>query len=149
MILDIENLVASIQSEYTTADVVAARFRDLSWPDQLRLLSQASVFITTQGSSAFRWVWLRPGATVIVLGAPNAFTPNEWKNFHELDKWFPLHYIRFEKYLVDINKTGDYKAQAEEWQKGDRGQQEWWLYNSDVRVQMDRLRPLLDKALGF
>eukprot|EP00878_Enallax_costatus_P032541 GHUV01035769.1.p1 GENE.GHUV01035769.1~~GHUV01035769.1.p1 ORF type:complete len:234 (+),score=41.24 GHUV01035769.1:146-847(+) len=108
MILEIEKLAQDIAAAYPSADVVVARFRDLPWPDQVRLLCQASVFITTQGSSAFRWLWLPPGATTVVIGAPEGTEPTEWKSFHELDRWFSLSYVRFQRYHIDTNGGSSY-----------------------------------------
>lgn len=153
MILEIEHLADDIRAAYPTADVVAVRFRDLSWPDQLRLLSQAKVFITTQGSSAFRWVWLPPGSTCVVIGAPEAapgLGHTEWKSFHELDRWFPLSYVDFQRYHVDASNTGEYDASVKpgHWQPKDpAAAKRWWLYNADVRVDFERLRPMIDQAL--
>lgn len=85
MIMDIDRVAADLQELYPNAEVRAVRFRDLSWPDQLRLLSRASVFVTTQGSSAFRLVFLPKGATCIMVGSPDPKI-TEWKSFHELDR---------------------------------------------------------------
>lgn len=144
MILNIEQLATEIKATYPSADVVPVRFRDLTWPDQLRLLSQAVVFITTQGSSAFRLVWLPPGAACIMIGSPKAPVKTEWKSYHELDRWFPLSYIQYHMYEIDHNKTDDYVLPA--WSTNDIG---WWYYNADVRVRMERLRPILGQILGM
>ena len=85
MILDIDELAANISALYPNAEVLAVRFRDLEWSDQLRLLSRATVFITTQGSSAFRLVFMPKGATCIMIGSPDP-KKSEWKSFHELDR---------------------------------------------------------------
>lgn len=152
MILDIEQLAEEIRAAYPTADVVAVRFRDLSWPDQLQMISQAKMFITTQGSSAFRWIWLPPGSTCIVIGAPEESGHTEWKSFHELDRWFPLSYVAFERYSVSADSTGDYVVSVKpgQWQPKDpAAAKRWWLYNADVRVQLEQLRPMIDQALGL
>ncbi|WIA23517.1 hypothetical protein OEZ85_000254 [Tetradesmus obliquus] len=57
MILDIDSVAANLSAAYPGCEVRAVRLRDLSWLKQLRLLSRTSVFITTQGSSAFRLVF--------------------------------------------------------------------------------------------
>lgn len=151
MILEIDKLAQDIAAAYPSAEVVVARFRDLPWPNQLKLLSQTSVFITTQGSSAFRWIWLPRGATTVVIGAPEGPEPTEWKSFHELDRWFPLSYVDFERYRIDSNNTADYVVSVKpgHWQPKDpKAAKLWWLYNADVRVRLDRLGPVIDQALG-
>lgn len=85
MIMDIDKVAADLQALYPNVEVRAVRFRDMSWPDQLQLLSRARVFVTTQGSSAFRLVFLPKGATCIVVGSPDP-KGTEWKSFHELDR---------------------------------------------------------------
>lgn len=44
----------------------------LPWRTQLEILMQTTVFITTEGSSSFRAVFLPPGASVIMLGHPDS-----------------------------------------------------------------------------
>lgn len=151
MILDLDELVANLTIKYSKAEVVAVRFRDLPWPDQLRVISQARVFITTQGSSAFRWLWLPPGATCIVIGAPEGPQRTEWQSFHELDRWFPLSYVSFQRYTVDINKTDEYVVNVVpgHWQPNNpEAARHWWLYNADVRLRMQKIEPMLDHAMG-
>lgn len=114
-------------------------------------MSQTSVFITTQGSSAFRWVWLPEGATCIVVGAPEGPEKTVWKSFHELDRWFPLSYVSFHRYHVDIDRTDDYVVHVVpgHWQPPDpAGARLWWLYNADVRVRMERLQAILSPILS-
>lgn len=152
MILHIEMLADEIRTAYPMADVISARFRDLEWPDQLRLLSAATVFITTQGSSAFRLVFLPADSTCIMVGSPELPGEQQWLSFHELDRWFPLSYVHFERYQISHENTTDYQIMVRpgHWQPpGEDAARRWWLYNAHVRLQMDRLAPMLDKALSL
>jgi hypothetical protein len=131
--------------------VRAVRLRDLSWPDKLRLLSRTSVFITTQGSSAFRLVFLPRGSTAVIVGGPETGSP-EWVNFHELDRWFPLSYVQFSRYEVHTQNKWEYEVQVvpgwwqPEWYKP-LARRAWWLYNANVRIDLQRLRGVLDSIL--
>jgi hypothetical protein len=129
--------------------VRAVRLRDLSWPDKLRLLSRTSVFVTTQGSSAFRLVFLPRGSTAVIVGGPETGSP-EWVNFHELDRWFPLSYVQFSRYEIHTQNTWEYEVQVVPgwWQPDNRrARRAWWLYNAHVRMDIQRLRGLLDGIL--
>jgi hypothetical protein len=129
--------------------VRAVRLRDLSWPDKLRLLSRTSVFITTQGSSAFRLVFLPRGSTTVVVGSPETGSP-EWVNFHELDRWFPLSYVQFSRYEVNTQNKHEYEVEVVPgwWQPDNRrARRAWWRYNAHVRIDIWRLRGLLDSIL--
>jgi hypothetical protein len=131
--------------------VRAVRLRDLSWPEKLRLLSRTSVFITTQGSSAFRLVFLPRGSTAVIVGGPETASP-EWVNFHELDRWFPLSYVQFSRYEVHTQNKDEYEVQVvpgwwqPEWYKP-LARRAWWLYNANVRIDIQRLRGVLDSIL--
>lgn len=151
MIIAIDDLADSIAQSLKGVEVRVARFRDMEWPEQLRLLSKARVFITTQGSSAFRLVFLPKGATCIIIGAP---TPagSVWQSYHELDRWFPLTYIHVQRYDIHHNQTTDYQVKIfpGHWQPPDPEEaKDWWLYNADVSVRLPRLLPLLETALAL
>eukprot|EP00878_Enallax_costatus_P045570 GHUV01054984.1.p1 GENE.GHUV01054984.1~~GHUV01054984.1.p1 ORF type:complete len:485 (+),score=44.64 GHUV01054984.1:527-1981(+) len=151
MILDIEQLANDIRQAYPHTDVIPVRFRELAWPDQLRLLSTSTVFITTQGSSAFRLVFLPLGSSCIMVGSPELPGEQEWQSFHELDRWFPLNYVRLERYPIPYSNTSD---EFVVWRKpghwepgGQEAARRWWLYNAHVRLHLARLKPMLDRAL--
>jgi hypothetical protein len=131
--------------------VRAVRLRDLPWPDVLRLLSRTAVFITTQGSSAFRLVFLPPGSTAVVVGGPDTRS-STWKNFHELDRWFPLSYVQFSRYEVHTQNEEEYEVKVVPgmWQPhciAPLSRRAWWLYNADVRIDRQRLQGLLNDVL--
>ncbi|WIA34965.1 hypothetical protein OEZ86_013246 [Tetradesmus obliquus] len=150
MLLDIEPLVSNLSALYPQAEVRAVRFRDLNMTEQLRLVAHATVFITTQGSSAFRLVFLPEGATCVYVGSPKSADATKWVPFYELDRWFPLSYVQFQRYEVALNSTAEYDASPMpgHWAPGDPAEaREWWLYNAHVRLQLDRLKVMLDPAL--
>jgi hypothetical protein len=130
--------------------VRAVRLRDLSWPDKLRLLSRTAVFITTQGSSAFRLVFLPRGSTAVIVGGPETGSL-EWRNFHELDRWFPLSYVQFARYEVDNENKTEYEVNAldNSWRSRFMPWREraWWRYNANVRIDIQRLKGLLESVL--
>jgi hypothetical protein len=149
MMMDIEALAQNLTAQYP-AGVQAVRFRDMEWREQLRVLSQTKVFITTQGSSAFRLVFLPPGATCIMIGAPEPHNTS-WKSFHELDRWFPLTYVQFLRYEIPMSAVDEYEVKVWPgwWQPVDaEGQKNWWLYNADVRLKKERLYPILESVLS-
>lgn len=90
-ILNIDALAASIAAAYPGVDVLAVKFRDMPMVEQLQLMSAASVFVTTAGSSSLLSVFQPAGSLVILLGGPEdedalqrpfiSYTP-----FNELDR---------------------------------------------------------------
>jgi capsular polysaccharide biosynthesis protein len=150
MILDVEGLVANLSRLYPAAEVMAVRFRDLNMTEQVRWLSKAKVFITTQGSSGFRLVFLPAGATCIFIGSPSG-NSTKWTPFHELNRWFPLADVQLVRYHIDGNSTADYevKVMPGHWQPADPDQaRDWWLHNANVRLRMDRLKTMLDTVFS-
>ncbi|KAF8056745.1 POMGNT2 [Scenedesmus sp. PABB004] len=145
MIMDIEQVAANLSAALPSAEVAAVRIRDLAWPDQLRVLTRTSVFITTQGSSAFRLIFLPRGAVCVMVGAP-AEPGSEWESFHELDKWFPLSWVEFVKYEVPLNATWAYEPSplsctwVNNTNTRDRG---WCLYNANIRLNASRLHGIV------
>lgn len=149
MLLDIEPLVGNLSVLYPGADVKAVRFRDLNMKEQIQWAARAKVFITTQGSSSFGLVFLPEGATCVYVGSPlgNSTT---WKSFYELDRWFPLTYVQFQRYEVAASDTADYevKPMLHHWQPVNPAEaKEWWLYNANVRLQLGRLKAMLEPVL--
>uniref|UniRef100_A0A383WL63 Glycosyltransferase 61 catalytic domain-containing protein n=1 Tax=Tetradesmus obliquus TaxID=3088 RepID=A0A383WL63_TETOB len=150
MLLDIEPLVEKLSALYPGFEVRAVRFRDLTWTEQLRWMSRAKVFVTTQGSSAFRFVFLPPGATCVVVGSPASNNTTYFKPFHELDRWFSLSYVQFLRYGMSVDSTAEYEVQRVpgHWQPDDAVEaHDWWMYNANVRVQAERLQAMLDPVL--
>lgn len=150
MVKDVEALASNLSMLYPSANFTAVRFRDMPWAEQLHLLSRAKIFITTQGSSAFRLVFLPRGAVCVMVGAPEG-NQTEWVSFHELDRWFPLSYIQFVRYTISIHNITEYTVQIMpgHWQPTDqKGRDNWWLYNADVRLDVQRLKMILDPILG-
>lgn len=156
MILDIDGLAVDIATAYPQTDVVVARFRDMPMVEQLQIMSVAQVFITTAGSSSHLAVFMPRGSHVIYLGGPETEQEkqNPWgayTSFNELDRWFPITYVQFQRYVTDIKHNMSYTLDLppDAWQPGDPPLRErWQRYNANLRVDMGRLRPMLDKALG-
>lgn len=148
MILDIEALATDLTALYPGVRASAVRFRDLPWVQQLQQLAQADVFITTQGSSAFRLVFLPPGATCIMIGAP-AGEDTQWGSFHELDRWFPLTYVQFKRYEIPVQQTDEYVVNVTGgWEPaGEAARRNWWLYNANIKVKVAKLQQLLNGVL--
>jgi hypothetical protein len=130
--------------------VHAVRLRDLTWPEQLRMMSRTAVFITTQGSSAFRLVFMPRGSTAVIVGGPDTYSPT-LVNFHELDKYFPLSYVQFSRYKVDNENEAEYEVLPVpgKWPPWYHplAKRAWWRYNANVKVNIQRLRGLMDDVL--
>lgn len=125
-------------------------FMSLSWPAQLELLGRTAVFITTEGSSSFRYVFLPPGASSIILSHPDVFTPGaeprgEFAAFHEIDKYFPLTYVRFLKYRVDMAHRDEYVS-SPTFENGKPQAEKYQLYNAHVIAKVERLKPMVQEA---
>lgn len=157
MLLDIEELAAKLSDAYPMADILAVKFRDMPLVEQLQMMAATTVFITTAGSSSHMAVFMRPGSSAVVVGGLEdqqsqktpwiRFTP-----FDELDRWFPLTYVQFQRYAIDMNDTEHYTIVKHEnaWEPdGAEERDRWWRYNANIRVDMKKLRPMLDQALGL
>jgi hypothetical protein len=158
LILDIDKLASDISAAYPDADVLVVKFRDMPMVEQIQIMSAVQVFITTAGSSSHMAVFMPKGSSVIYLGAPQ--TEEEklqpWMSytaFNELDRWFPLSYVHFQRYATEMNDTSSYKIEKlpqGTWQPGNAKDRDRWMrYNSNICVDMERLRPMLDQALGL
>lgn len=154
-ILDLPQLSAAISAAYPFADVLVVRFRDLPLVEQLQVMTATSVFITTAGSSSHLAAFMSRGSSVVMLGGPEteAAKTTPWSRFtpfDELDRWFPLTYVQFFRYAVDKNDTAHYTITKPEgaWEPGGAASEQWY-YNANIRVDMERLRPMLDQALGM
>lgn len=145
MIKDVELVTANLTTMYPSAEVQAVRLRDLQWPRQLQLLQRAKVFITTQGSSAFRLVFLPRGAKCIIIGSPRN-NPGEWQPFHELDKWFPLSYVQFLRY--EVEHASEYEVRGPQGWNDSAVGRHWWTYNADVRLNISRVQEMLDPIVS-
>lgn len=151
MILNIDEVAANLTAMYPTAEVKVIRFRDLPLAEQIKWLARAKVLITTQASSSFGLVFLPKGATCIMVGAPQADKQTMWKSFYELDHWFPLTYVDIKRYEVPFSSKNDeyeVKVLPGWWQPKDRREaKNWWLYNANIKIRVDRLKDMLDVAL--
>jgi hypothetical protein len=155
IILDIEHLAARITDAYPQADVMVVRLRDMPMVEQLLIMSAAQVYITTAGSSSHLAVFMPRGSHVILLGGPETAKDKEipwgqYTSFNELDRWFPLTYVQFHRYVTNINDTSSYTIEPMPgaWQPREHLRSRWHRYNANIRVQMHRLQPMLDQALG-
>eukprot|EP00775_Hariotina_reticulata_P004788 gene4788-5038_t len=74
-----------------------------------------------------------------------------WKSFYELDHWFPLTYVDIKRYEIPFSSRSDeyeVKVLPGWWQPKDRREaKNWWLYNADVKIRVDRLKGMLNVAL--
>lgn len=160
MILDIDALADSIQEAYPFANVMVVAFRDYTLTDQMRFLAGAKVFITTAGSSSHMLVFMPRGSTTIMLGGPEddeakAAPWGPYTSFNELDRWLPLSYVDIQRYETNVRDKEWFEVKrnpdivATSWQPPNpQVNARWWQYNADIRVDMQRLRPMLDRALG-
>lgn len=74
----------------------------------------------------------------------------QYTPFHELDAWFPLTYVRFIRYEIELQNINDYRVRHIDglWQPDDPQERiNWWLYNADVRLDMGKLIPMIDPVL--
>ena len=69
--------------------VNTVRFTAHTWVDQLAILSQTTVFVGTQGSAFFRFLFMPRGSAAVVIGSPDraAGDVGNYPSFHELDRW--------------------------------------------------------------
>lgn len=157
VIIGINDLASDISAAYPAADVLVVKFRDMPMVEQLQIMSAVQVFITTAGSSSHLAVFMPEGSSVIYLGGPETDEEKQkpWMSytaFNELDRWFPLSYVQFQRYATDINTTSSYEIQLPPgtWMPGNEEERyRWRRYNANIRVDMERLRPMLDTALGL
>jgi hypothetical protein len=152
MILNIDEVAANLTATmYPDVEVKVIRFRDLALAQQIKWLARARVLITTQASSSFGLVFLPPGVTCIMVGAPQASNKTMWKSFYELDHWFPLTYVNIKRYEIPFKSSaGEYEVKVlpDWWQPKDRREaKNWWLYNANVRLRVDCLKHILDPIL--
>jgi hypothetical protein len=157
IILNVEDLAADIAAAHPDVDVVIAKFRDMPWVEQLQVMSVAQVYITTAGSSSHMAVFMPRGGQVILLGCPEPENDQDvawgkYTAFTELDRWFPLTYVQFQRYTTDIKDNSSYAIQPLQgrWEPEDPVlRARWRLYNANLHVDFRRLQPMLDQALGF
>lgn len=116
--------------------VTRVNFRALNVTEQMRILAHTSLFITTQGSSAFRWVFLPSGSAAIVLGAPEGGESLRYPAFYEIGAWFPISHIRFYKYKTRQENPSDYILEA--------GQEFW---DANIKPQCSKLRVKVLQAI--
>lgn len=141
-IINIKEVEEHLKKALPAIRVESIKFVPMPWAEQLKKLSETTVFITTQGSAAFRFVFLPPGASVIFLSHPVDITPGAPPTtsvlpFHEVDKYFSLSYLRFLKYWVSINSTNEYA----EWDVNDPKRRD--IYHSHIIVNLTRIEPLV------
>lgn len=114
---------------------------DKSVKHQLEIMQQASIFVSTQGSSSFRHVFMATGSVCILVGSPldaklEAFEDANvnFTPFHEI-RFFPLTHVQFLKYMVPPRHNMT---------ELDR----WALYNLDQELACDRLTELITEAVA-
>lgn len=103
-----------------------------------------------QGSSSFRYAFLPPGASSIILSPPDILTPGaeprgEFAAFHEIDQYFPLSYARFPKYVVHMAHRDEYVS-SPTFESGKPQAEKYQLYNAHVIAKMERLKPMVQEA---
>lgn len=95
------------------------------------------------------------GSHVILLGGPETEKERQqpWLDytpFNELDRWFPLTYAQFHRYTTDNldRKTYTIEELPGTWRPNTAELQDMWRrYNANIRVDMQKLRPILDSVL--
>lgn len=90
-IMEIDALAANISVAYPAADVLAVKFLDMPMVEQLQLMSAASVYITTAGSSSMLAAFMPTGGQVILVGSPEGEAERQapwisYTAFNELDR---------------------------------------------------------------
>mmetsp|Transcript_18217 Transcript_18217/g.45950 ORF Transcript_18217/g.45950 Transcript_18217/m.45950 type:complete len:419 (-) Transcript_18217:306-1562(-) len=140
VIMNMRDSMECVQRHQPTARVVAVDFVTLSLREQLRVMSTAAVFITTQGSAAFRIPFMSPGSSVVVIGHPDFPGQNRQHPFIEFVKYFPLAYVQILKYPIMQNSTDEYILDAL-----DPGN----LYDASIVVNCSKLMILVKQALSF
>ena len=126
------------------SSVARVNFRTLNVTEQLENLSRTSIFITTQGSSAFRWVFLPPGAVVIVLGAPDGLVQTEYPAFFEGAAWFSMSQVKFYKYPVLQHAKSEYDLDLATAPNGNEALAYW---NADIKPECNKLGMLVAQAI--
>jgi hypothetical protein len=119
----------------------------MTWNAQLQLMASSTVFVTTEGSSSFRYLFLPTGASAIVVAHPDNITAGATTlaaeyPFHEMDKFFSVSYIHFLKYRVDIRDTDEYEVFVKEGLP-----YVYRLYNSHIIVKVDVIERMVRTAV--
>ena len=117
------------------------QFQSLSVKEQLKELSDTSLYITTQGSAAFRWVFLPPGAAVVVFGSPEGVHENAFPSFFEAPAWFAMSQLKFYRYHISQDNPSEFAQRA----SSDSKSQAFW--DVDVRPTCSRLELLLNQII--
>lgn len=74
-----------------------------------------------------------------------------WTLLQRCCRLFPLTYAQFQRYAIDVQDTGSYMIKPEQVNYKPTNEDirdRWFRYNADVKVDMARLQPMLDQALG-
>eukprot|EP00667_Euglena_gracilis_P010088 EG_transcript_10261 len=148
-IQNVEAVVASLRNA-TNCTVLSVSFEDLSPRQQLEVMGRTTVFITTQGSSAFRLVFLPVGAHTIMIGSlPIPGSVSATTPFFELSRHFTLNHVVFLRYLVLDPKEVERLPVLTKKKGGPdfKRLNEWRQYNAHVVVDPARLRRLVAQAL--
>jgi hypothetical protein len=150
--------------------VAAVKFTALSWRRQLDVLASTTIFVTTEGSSGFRYVFLPAGASAIVLGHPDNTTAGAVplgtiEEFHEIDKYFPISYVNFIKYWVDVKDKDEYEEYEKvigldhlleprfdsnkfhSAQEGETTEYKYKLYHAHIIVKMEKIERMVRSAI--
>lgn len=119
-----------------------------SWEEQLKIMMESTVFITTQGSSGFRYLFMPKGARVIVIGSPSGPEQNKRfpQPFFELDEFFRINYLTFFLYPVDVKYTSEYDLRSQ-LLDGTFVVNPTPLYDAHIKVDLDRISHLVASAL--
>ena len=110
---------------------------------QLEVLSKTAIFVTNQGSSAFRLFYLPDGAQIVYIGALEADKTrvSELKAFNNFYKCFKdFTHLTWHKYHVRYGDVAKKRPYAVPW--------EYTAYNKDVVAKEGRVAALLQAAVS-
>ena len=117
------------------------KFQSQPVKEQLTELSDTSLYITTQGSAAFRWVFLPSGAAVILFGSPEGAQENAYPSFFEAPAWFAMSQLKFYRYPIEQNSTDEF-VQNTSLITDTQG-----FWDVDVRPTCSKLEPLIRQII--
>lgn len=117
-----------------------------SWREQLEIMVGTTIFITTQGSSGFRYVFMPKGACVIVIGSPEGQNSGWPQPFFELEEFFRISYLTFLLYRVNENNAREYDVRNRSINGTLTGTSNP-LYDAHIQVDPHRISDLVALAL--
>jgi hypothetical protein len=139
-ILNAEALAKHLRSVFPKFSVRLVNFQKHSVSQQVQLMSSARIFVTTQGSSAHRLVFMPDDSIVTVIGSwtfgKTYCDQGTWPPFHELRRYFSISNIRFIGYPLSKNDKVVIISRTAPFIHDHCIQRRWDVYNADVEVHL-------------